>query len=780
MLGLLNWTGRANGSDEMNDSSAQVSRIPVTGKRWSLVHIAKPQMASFALLFALSHAGNAQWEEHEKSDALAILGRARDATAGIADEYGGLSEEHRKGSILEEIGVVYAEVGEFEEALRTAERITSYLVAPSAYEAIARARIGLGDRAGAEVTLQNVPTRARTWGHRSPDTYVIQILAEGYEQAGEYEKAIQLLRKHGLGPSPRALALSGDIEGAIRTFVVSPGAVGVGGEARRIGEALAMRGETDGAIEFVSRVCGEKRSRVLPSISLKLLYVGKNEESERILQALEEDERARVAIDAIRRVRERLAKERSGIREFDVRRALHNLPDAPFYSGLTMLRLAEIEKMRGNTPEAARLLGRAFKLIGPLQPSGSFKHPFSAYNRKYVSMLRLATEQVGVGDLSGALRTAEQVGQDYGEWQRARLLRSVAREHARVTSSQRVMKWIDKEPSSLAKAYSLLGLAETMLCREIEEPALTDSELIMFVIWSANSLTDALTNPNVDVGLERTLIVDALRMAGLANNASSYLIHAIEKDIDPTVRRHAVVALKYVDSHSNETVQALLHALGDKDSHVRLEAAEALAHLGQRPQRTISVLVELLRNKDGFLRAQASRVLGDFGQSITTEASASLELVDTNDNYVRLHVAYALWKTTHQSESAVSKLILVLEDQDAWVRAQAARILGEIGPQAIEATPALLDAAKTSNPYVRLHVAEALWRVARNCRISVPILIGLLSDRKSPCLRIWAANFLASMGRAAKSARGPLRELLKDNQSKVREAAAQALRQMET
>src|SRR5262249_10865565 len=136
------------------------------------------------------------------------------------------------------------------------------------------------------------------------------------------------------------------------------------------------------------------------------------------------------------------------------------------------------------------------------------------------------------------------------------------------------------------------------------------------------------------------------------------------------------------------------------------------------------------------------------------------------------------WRITRSAKESLPILIRALRGCPTWlndeyVQERAARILGAIGPRAKPAVPALCTALRDENPRVRVAPAEALWKVTGGVEKSVPILTQVLANGWEGSSD--AAAVLGQMGSDAKEAVPHLSHALRDGDSSVRLAAAQAL-----
>lgn len=145
---------------------------------------------------------------------------------------------------------------------------------------------------------------------------------------------------------------------------------------------------------------------------------------------------------------------------------------------------------------------------------------------------------------------------------------------------------------------------------------------------------------------------------------------------------------------------------------------------------------------------------------------------------VRRGAAQALHKI---GPGIIPFLMKALKHENSVVREAAARGLYGLTSEAQVAIPALIDALGDSDPMVRQWVATALQNLANHfgsiLKPAVPALTRLLQDADA-MVRQWAAHALGAIGAEAYAASSALQTALKDEEPSVREAAAQAIKEI--
>jgi HEAT repeat protein len=197
-------------------------------------------------------------------------------------------------------------------------------------------------------------------------------------------------------------------------------------------------------------------------------------------------------------------------------------------------------------------------------------------------------------------------------------------------------------------------------------------------------------------------------------------------------------------------------------SHVRDAAAKALGEIGAPGKDAVPVLIASLKENDYFAEQSAAEALGNMGSA---------------------------------AEAAVPALVKLLEP-DHHPRQDVIIALGRIGPPAKSTLPDLEKSLASFDSRESLVAAEAIWRIDKRVDSTVPVLIASLKLKEMPTIgvnslffsivkpaieiRRHAAQVLGEIGPKAKAAIPALREALKDERLTVRQAAAEALKKIDT
>lgn len=129
------------------------------------------------------------------------------------------------------------------------------------------------------------------------------------------------------------------------------------------------------------------------------------------------------------------------------------------------------------------------------------------------------------------------------------------------------------------------------------------------------------------------------------------------------------------------------------------------------------------------------------------------------------------------SVSSVPALSAGLEHQSSAVRIETADSLSRIGAVAGDAVPSLKRALRDEEklPRSRVHAALALWRINRDYRDSIPVLVEILQEGTCYLERRDAARVLGEIGPNAIEAIPALKRATNDPNLHVRKAAESAL-----
>jgi HEAT repeat protein len=269
-------------------------------------------------------------------------------------------------------------------------------------------------------------------------------------------------------------------------------------------------------------------------------------------------------------------------------------------------------------------------------------------------------------------------------------------------------------------------------------------------------------------------------------NQVPYVMDALN-DADPVVRLAAVQALRKLQGPGMlDALQAKCH---DADPNVRAESARALGTIGDH--KAVPKLVELLHDDNGFVRSAAAESLGQLGdrtatvaliQVLTGEKPHPASVSDPNGLVIsaqpgalpeiaRLKIVEEKINATKalgdiRDPVAVDALIESgLKAEDPGLRAESAVSLGKIGE-----SRAIQPLEATVRPYY-----DTVPEDSQGVTISTGPIDEAVRLRKEKESRVRASVAWALGQIADPSAQEILRRAMNDENSLVRDAAAEAL-----
>lgn len=233
-----------------------------------------------------------------------------------------------------------------------------------------------------------------------------------------------------------------------------------------------------------------------------------------------------------------------------------------------------------------------------------------------------------------------------------------------------------------------------------------------------------------------------------AANASTGALLGALKDSDEEVSSSAAHLLGLIMGENVKVIPALIKYLGDPDAKTRARAIGLLIKpVGERV--ATPRLIEALDSTNALVRGAAARILGTYGTVAGAAVPKLAELVkeeNEQDTQIRYSAAEALWRIDQQLRPLIPFRIAELKHEREGVRWDAASFLGERGPEAA---------------------------------CAVPILAEMLRNDSRSRLRAKAATTLGQIGPQAKAAIPALKQALQDENKNVRDAAAEALKQID-
>ncbi|MCY2990124.1 MAG: HEAT repeat domain-containing protein [Planctomycetota bacterium] len=241
----------------------------------------------------------------------------------------------------------------------------------------------------------------------------------------------------------------------------------------------------------------------------------------------------------------------------------------------------------------------------------------------------------------------------------------------------------------------------------------------------------------------------------------------------------AASALGAIDEEGIST-PVLIETLGAKDSRTRRFAAIGLSGIGRKAVAAEKALYDGLRDSDPGARIAAAAAYWSVSGKADDPVRVLRSVLQTPDRWAaQMWAADALAEIGAAARPAVPELIACLKSDTRYVATSSAKALGKIGPDAVSAVPALTAQVEESDDhYTRVCMARALWRINRSAR-TLPALQDALTNSRDSMAVSEAARAFGEMGAQATGSVALLRPLLKDSNSFVRNAAAEALKQFD-
>jgi len=345
-------------------------------------------------------------------------------------------------------------------------------------------------------------------------------------------------------------------------------------------------------------------------------------------------------------------------------------------------------------------------------------------------------------------------------------------------------------------------------------------EVRMQAILALGSIGSAAKSAGPAVGKLLNDSTPAIRYAAAftlgqigATEALPELVKA-EEDKDEFLRMVAAWAVAKLNPDDkpavSKAIDLIVAALKQDNVFVRRGAARALVELDAPPALVGPPLVAALDDPDPAVQAHVYGAIASLGDEIVPRVAERLHDPATHDKAVRLlglmgaeakgavpHLVTALEKAAPEqrrellftlaaigpdSAAATPALVKALADPDEDLRVSACYALGKIGPAAAAAAPELRKNLDSQDRVIRLVSVWALLRIVPNDKnivdLAVPLLTKVVEEGETELARYEAAASLGDIGAPAKSAVPALQKALEDESPAVREAAAEALKQI--
>lgn len=314
-------------------------------------------------------------------------------------------------------------------------------------------------------------------------------------------------------------------------------------------------------------------------------------------------------------------------------------------------------------------------------------------------------------------------------------------------------------------------------------------------LWLKHQYKDALTDLTRAMKLDPSAAVRAqcARTFGSFPPETAALLakevgDAFANEKEAAVRRELAVAVARFPDVAKRAVEPLSGVLKDPDPAARVAAAEALARAGADAKAAADDLLPLLADADKPVRQATVFALGRIAPENASFVAAALakRFGEEKEVEIRREVVGSLKLLGDKSEVVVAMLAGATADADADTRSGAVRTLGAFGPPAKAAADPLLKAATTTpEKDLRVDAVHAFAAVLGpdGVRGRAGDVIKLMEADAEFEVRLAAVEELGALGPAAKDHPAilpALRQRRSDPQVKVRQAAAAAVRRIET
>ena len=265
-------------------------------------------------------------------------------------------------------------------------------------------------------------------------------------------------------------------------------------------------------------------------------------------------------------------------------------------------------------------------------------------------------------------------------------------------------------------------------------------------------------------------------MAGLAifprSNDLAPIYRAGLKANGTGVRSAAVQALWEVDRTCvNEIVPVLIDELKQPIRNGIRQAVITLGQIGPDAKAAIPQLAALVKKPEEQInQSQIIQALGRMGPD------ALPVLGDLLKDPTVINRFQALDALVQHGEAGLAILLPLLKDENLQMRMQATITVGRFGKHAAPAVPQLIELLKDPQQAIHHNVVMALGSIGPAAKNAVPALVEYIKNVAQPA--VYRANAVAALGRIgpdAKSSVETIRELLKDPDTNLRFASAEAI-----
>jgi HEAT repeat protein len=255
-------------------------------------------------------------------------------------------------------------------------------------------------------------------------------------------------------------------------------------------------------------------------------------------------------------------------------------------------------------------------------------------------------------------------------------------------------------------------------------------------IDSTSDLSSALQDENNNI--VKLTIVDALGKGSIrSDDRISTLAKVLQKG-DIHSRKQSLISLRQIGPPA---VSVLITALDSPDPEVQLNSAIALGLTGAEAKLAVPKLIQLAIYPS-LTQLKAIEALGRVGPDASASIPILIENLASSDWLIRSSSAQALGKIGFAE--SVPELILATNDDNSIVSQRSAVALAKIGPTAIKDIANTLQAGNAPTK-IRKYLAYTLGEIGGSAQIAIPVLVQMIQDEDTS-VREAAAFALTQLG----------------------------------
>lgn len=197
------------------------------------------------------------------------------------------------------------------------------------------------------------------------------------------------------------------------------------------------------------------------------------------------------------------------------------------------------------------------------------------------------------------------------------------------------------------------------------------------------------------------------------------------RDVDPTVRRFALYALRLVGVSGPAEWEKVLPLLNDSDPSVRKEALNF--SISQGPA-IIPLLMNELPDLSRTMRERATRGIAAGGEDAAVQL---IPFLSADNVVIRRSAVTTLFYTGRQAEAALPAVNGLVKDSDPAVRMMAALTISNVDPDRISILPVFKETLKKKDwTWVQYEILKRVATFGKKAKSVAPILAGVIRSRE--------------------------------------------------